>query len=362
MFILNTFYKVINYLKDGFYSTDNYEKTLKKYLIYTFSTISLIIFFIMGINALQTNSLLGMILLGGALLFVFNIVYLKFMNDNKLSAHIVVYFLFILMLYLAYTGGINHTGALWSLVLPPIILFIHGLKRGLIELSVFLFIFLGILFIEDGFMHEALYAYDFKVRIVMIFMIIAFLSSLYQYTREISTERMRQMQKDLESFLRIDPLTGLYNRRGYDDIIKNNQKTSFGSILMCDIDYFKKINDTYGHDAGDYVLKKTASMLKESIRSKDIIIRWGGEEFIIFLHEVGVHEAYSIAEKLRMKIESNPIIYYDKLIYVTLSIGISPIEKDFTISEAIKEADNLMYLSKTNGRNRTTKVSESSYF
>jgi diguanylate cyclase (GGDEF)-like protein len=347
---------ILDYLKNGFYSSNNYETTLKTYLIYTFSTIALLIFLIMGTNCiLDENTLLGTILLSGTALFFFNILYLKFTDNYTVSAYIVLYFLFALMLYLMYMGGVCHTGPLWSFVLPPIVLFIHGLKRGLTELSIFFILIFGILFIKDGLLFESLYAYTFKVRVIIVFMVVVFLSSGYQYTREASMKRMRKMQQDLEFFLRIDPLTGLYNRRGYEHNIPNIEEASYGAILMCDIDYFKKINDTCGHDAGDYVLQAVAKMIRENIRMQDFSVRWGGEEFFIFLSEVTLDEAYRVAEKLRKKIENTPIYYHNKSIDVTMSIGISIIEKDILLNEAIKSADEAMYISKMNGRNQTTR-------
>jgi len=347
---------ILDYLKNGFYSSNNYETTLKIYLIYTFSTIALLIFLVMGTNCLLTeNSLLGIILLSGTTLFFLNILYLKFTNNYTVSAYIVLYFLFVLMLVLTYTGGVSHTGPLWSFVLPPVVLFIHGLKRGVTELTIFLILILGILFIKDGVFYESLYEYTFKVRFIIIFIVVVFLSSLYQYTREISMKHMQKMQKDLEFFLRRDPLTGLYNRRGYDYNISNIEKASYGAILMCDIDHFKKVNDSYGHDAGDYVLQAIAEMIRENIRVEDLSVRWGGEEFFIFLSEVTLSEAYIISEKLRKKIEHTSIPYNNQLIDVTMSIGISVVEKNIPLNEAIKNADSAMYLSKTRGRNQTTK-------
>ena len=354
MFV-KSIHSMLDYLKNGFYSSNNYETTLKTYLIYTFSTIALLIFLIMSTNCeLDKYDYLRTILLSGSALFFLNIIYLKLTNNYTVSAYIVLYFLFSLMLFLVYSGGVSHTGPLWSFILPPIVLFIHGLKRGVTELIIFMILVLGIFFIKDGVIYESLYAYDFKVRFIIIFMVVIFLSSVYQYTREISIQRMQKMQKDLEFFLRRDPLTGLYNRRGYDFNIQNIEDASYGAILMCDIDHFKKVNDTYGHDGGDYVLQSVAKMIKENIRIQDLSVRWGGEEFFIFLSEVTLSEAYLIAEKLRKKIENTSIPYHNSCIDVTMSIGISILEKDISLNEAIKNADRAMYLSKSRGRNCTT--------
>jgi len=352
----NTIPTIFDYLKDGFYSPYNYEMTLKIYLIYMFSSITLIVFLVMGIQCLlDTNTILGTILVCGSGLFILNMWYLKKTDDYKTSAFIMAYFLFILLLYLVIFGGVSHTGPLWSFVLPPIVLFIHGLKRGLVELIVYMLLISLLLFIKDGFFLETSYEYTFKVRVILIFSIILFLSSLYQYTREISMKRMHKMQTELEFFLKRDPLTGLFNRRGYDYNIKQIEDASYGAILMCDIDYFKNINDTYGHTAGDAVIKAVADIIRESIRDEDLSVRWGGEEFFIFLSRVTVDEAYIIAEKLRTKIEEIPIVYHDDNMYITISIGISVVKKDIPLAEAIKHADSAMYLSKSRGRNQTTR-------
>jgi len=347
---------VFDYLKNGFYSAHNYEITLKTYLIYVFSVIALIILLIMGTNCVVDRyTVLADILFSGAGLLLFNIFYLKFADNTIVSAYILLYFLFVLMAYLVYSGGVSNTGPLWAFILPPVVLFIHGFKKGLIELILFLTVTIGMFFIEDGIFLEATYTYAFKVRLILILFVVIMLSSLYQYTRETSMKHMRKMQKDLEFFLRRDPLTGLYNRRGYDYHIPYIEETSYGSILMCDIDYFKKVNDTYGHDAGDYVLQAVAKMIRENISMEDLSVRWGGEEFFIFLSKVTISEAYLIAEKLRKNIERMAIHYHDQSIAVTMSIGIAIVEKDILLNEAIKSADEAMYMSKINGRNQTTK-------
>lgn len=347
--------KMLHYLQNGFYNSDNYEISLKTYFIYVFSFIALIICLIMGINSrFEHSSLLSDILLLGSVLLSFNMLYLKLTNNVVVSAYIILYFLFSLMLYLVYSGGISHTGPLWAFILPPVTFFIHGLKRGLIELLLFMLLVTAMFFIQDGALLDTSYTHEFRVRLVLIFSVVIMLSGVSQYTREGSMKRMHKLQQDLEFFLKRDPLTGLYNRRGYDLSISRIEESSYGAILMCDIDYFKKINDTYGHEAGDYVLQSVAKTIRENVRVKDISVRWGGEEFLIFLSQVTLSEAYFIAEKLRKNIEHTPIHYDDIYIDVTMSIGIAILEKDIPLNDAIKSADEAMYLSKMNGRNKTT--------
>ena len=347
--VVKNFKTMWDYLKNGFHNTHNYENALKIYLIYIFSSISLIVFLILGINA--TDIVLKIFLLGGALLFFLNMVYLYVSYNYIFSGYVVVYFLLLLMFYLVYSGGIDNTGPIWSFILPPAILFLHGLKKGFKELIIYLTMLTFILFYKEGIFLDTTYTSIFKVRILLILSIVFFLSFIYQYAQENSIFKMKKMQEELEYFLVRDPLTGLYNRRGYDDNIKN---TSYGSILMCDIDHFKSVNDKYGHDAGDYALKEVAKIIKEELRDNDVSVRWGGEEFLIFLSETNVSKANSFAERLRYKIEHNEILYENKSIYVTFSIGISIIENNISLEEAIKNADHAMYVSKMEGRNKVS--------
>ena len=147
-----------------------------------------------------------------------------------------------------------------------------------------------------------------------------------------------------------DSLTGLYNRRYFFDIaqkmfLTSKRENKSLSILMCDIDYFKKINDTYGHQTGDFILKEVANILKNSIRKNDIIARYGGEEFIILLYDCPPKFANLIAEKIRKTIEN--IEFEDdsnNIIKSTISIGIS--SKGNSLEEIIQDADKMLYQAK----------------
>ena len=126
------------------------------------------------------------------------------------------------------------------------------------------------------------------------------------------------------------------------------------SLLFLDIDYFKKINDTYGHDAGDYVLKKTTKIIHANIRDEDIFARWGGEEFALLLPETEIADAVIVAKRIRKIIEETSFRYCKKKLSLTISIGISNIKKlkKRSISELVKNADTALYKAKHNGRNR----------
>ena len=129
---------------------------------------------------------------------------------------------------------------------------------------------------------------------------------------------------------------------------KELNKIKKGSIIYFDIDFFKKINDKYGHDMGDYVLKEISKLVAENIRSNDIFGRWGGEEFLFILPITPYFNTLKVAEKIRKVVEN----YNFKGIKVTISLGVSEIIENEQIEYAIKRADEALYEAKKSGRNQ----------
>jgi diguanylate cyclase (GGDEF)-like protein len=157
-----------------------------------------------------------------------------------------------------------------------------------------------------------------------------------------------------------DPLTGAYNRQeGLKAIRAMLKKAEFEHrnvcLLLLDIDHFKKINDTYGHDVGDTVLKEVVRVIRNSVRNHDIVVRWGGEEFLIAVENVPPEKAREIAERIRSNIERTTIVVNNNVkISVTVSIGVACTEKDGTyyFDELFTIADKRLYKAKDGGRNR----------
>jgi len=160
--------------------------------------------------------------------------------------------------------------------------------------------------------------------------------------------KQEEHKKELENRAYFDALTKVYNRYGFNKHLNELSNKKF-SLIFCDIDHFKKINDTYGHDAGDMVLKKVASILKKNLRKNDIIGRWGGEEFLILLPETELENAKKVAEKLRKTIEKENFNIPQQ---VTCSFGISEHQENEDIESTIKRADELLYKAKNGGRNK----------
>lgn len=155
----------------------------------------------------------------------------------------------------------------------------------------------------------------------------------------------------------IDSLTGLYNRGQFDKRLKQEIATSkrTDSTLCCimsDIDFFKKINDTYGHAIGDFALKEIARIVTRQIRENDIAARYGGEEFVILLPFTTIDEAKTVAERIRKKIESKKFKTGSLELHITVSLGLSIFEPQKNNTDFQKEADSALYEAKNSGRNR----------
>ena len=130
------------------------------------------------------------------------------------------------------------------------------------------------------------------------------------------------------------------------------------SVLMFDIDFFKKFNDTYGHECGDFVLKSVADLIRKNLRESDVASRYGGEEFTCLLMEAGKEEAMVVAERIRSTINEHDFVYNDQHLHVTISGGISVFDSETNLvsspNEFVNQADQGLYMSKNNGRNRVT--------
>jgi len=167
-----------------------------------------------------------------------------------------------------------------------------------------------------------------------------------------SHDLLREREKELKYLATTDYLTKLYNRRAFGEISESlfhlaKRENEKFSIVILDIDDFKKINDTYGHKAGDDVLVILSNTLKEMSRESDVVCRYGGEEFILLLPKTDVKGAYFIAQKIKNAVEK---------LHFTVSLGVSEVnlENDTDVETVIKRADDALYESKRNGKNRVT--------
>lgn len=163
----------------------------------------------------------------------------------------------------------------------------------------------------------------------------------------------------------VDKLTQVYNRNYISEVLEAEFKRAVAlhtdfSIIIFDIDNFKKINDTYGHDGGDYILRELALTVRsQKLRERDLVGRYGGEEFLVILPGSPVDQAAEVAERIRKAVESHEFLYEGKKVPLTISLGVAgatPAQQSAT--DIYKEADRALYYSKHNGKNKVTKIAD----
>lgn len=170
--------------------------------------------------------------------------------------------------------------------------------------------------------------------------------------------------KDLEAELKrqalTDPLTGLSNRRHYEMLFEREHERcrrhkSPMTVGMIDLDHFKRVNDTYGHDVGDEVLKFVAKVMQLPLRQTDILGRFGGEEFIVILPDTSLEQAQAIAERMRRALEDDALMHGDVRISITATFGLTQVRADdVDLQDCVRRADDALYEGKRSGRNRVT--------
>ncbi len=176
-------------------------------------------------------------------------------------------------------------------------------------------------------------------------------------------EAKRLMDTLKESSLR-DPMTGLYNRRFLEEysetlVATTHRRGTAIGLLMCDLDFFKEVNDTYGHNVGDTVLRETANIIRESVRTSDIVVRFGGEEFLAVLQDTKDGEAVKVAETIRKRLEDTKVKMPRGFIQKTISIGVCEFPKDTAnFWQSIKFSDIALYKAKDSGRNLVVRFSK----
>ena len=170
-------------------------------------------------------------------------------------------------------------------------------------------------------------------------------------------KRSEQRAHDLQSLAAIDPLTGLYNRRQFEtlaraELARCQRYVRPCSFLMIDVDHFKLVNDTFGHEMGDWVLKMVANTLTAARRDADVVARFGGEEFVIMLPETTRDAAAMVAERIRSMVAASALAVGDSRLSLTISVGVGETMAGLPGVEAVlRDADQALYDAKANGRN-----------
>jgi diguanylate cyclase (GGDEF)-like protein len=212
----------------------------------------------------------------------------------------------------------------------------------------------------------------FLLTLPMIVICSLFLYALFEIERRkkiqsilsATIKERKEYQELLENAAKYDFLTSTLNRRGMEEeltLIANSDEGKKLYILMADLDKFKKLNDTYGHEAGDKVLIEVAEVFKRMTERKGYVSRWGGEEFLLVITEVDQKEIFAYAENIRESVEKAHIPWKeDQLPEVTVTMGIAEYSPGESLYKCISNADEALYQGKRNGRNRVIRFNEKS--
>ena len=197
---------------------------------------------------------------------------------------------------------------------------------------------------------SAVYMVNYFVAVIAI---VLFFSTLLNQIKYLESQQKNQNKK-LEELSKTDALTGLANRRSIQERYEDSEllQESY-AVILADIDDFKKVNDTYGHDAGDRTLKAVSAVFKNAVRGEDIVCRWGGEEFLIFLPKCTGGDAANIAQRILESVRVTDMMTSEKEVFhITMTLGVSTARLGMEFTEVIKEADDNLYYGKHHGKNQ----------
>lgn len=193
--------------------------------------------------------------------------------------------------------------------------------------------------------------------VIATYAILAYFTFAYHHAANQSEARLRESSDKWQHLASRDMLTGIYNRRAMsevldDEVSRVNRGDRPFSLALVDIDHFKNINDTYGHQTGDDVIRNIAQRMASFFRHHDLVARWGGEEFLILFPETGAHQAANALDKLRKQINASPVLSEGREISVAVTIGLAQFEPQQGLDKTIQFADEALYHGKQRGRNR----------
>ena len=195
------------------------------------------------------------------------------------------------------------------------------------------------------------------MNMLAMFSSIALITTIFSHETLDSERKLINYNKEMTHQAETDALTGLMNRRAGEKYFEQIRRAAmrdgfFVNVVMGDIDFFKKVNDTYGHDAGDEVLKALAAQFKEFMEGKGAAIRWGGEEFLFVLVDMNGDDAYLAMENLCRQIGKLPIRAADQELHVTMTFGVEECGREQTMEDVLEAADRKLYMGKARGRNQ----------
>ncbi|MDX1391489.1 MAG: GGDEF domain-containing protein [Rheinheimera sp.] len=328
----------------------------RHYILAFVSYITSAVMFYYAINNLNaTQILLPVILFATGALFLLNM--LLFHLSRNLERACVIEALLVggFVLSLVYQGGFNNTALYWVFPFPAILFGLLGVRLALACNALLLVALALMLFTPDILLAQ--YKDAEQSRFLASLTIVIIVCWINDYYRERSHQAMDKLQQSKEQQANTDPLTGLANRRFIDSSLVTNLQQTPGrylplALIMCDIDHFKRLNDRFGHDVGDDVLKAVAQLFSENLRQQDVPCRTGGEEFLLVLPHTQLDDAINVAKKIRQAFNRHTMVAQDPSYQVSASFGVALCDAPGQFYDKVKLADTRLYKAKNNGRDQ----------
>ena len=310
---------------------------------------------------LGTISMLGYILVGFwldafygfiALLFFSSILYLSSQHRITFNTSSILFSAFgVVLVTIGYMTSASIADGLIYMIIPTIII---ALLRPFYEAIVWLGLYYSVFLCINLFdLANNTISFNVFVQLFSIHTVLFLIISYYRDQEQSLRLQLETFNGQLEKEVNIDALTGAYNRRAFRTILdkaleqRDVNKKPF-VLAIIDIDHFKRVNDTYGHQKGDDVLRLMGEHLQTQIRQSDALIRYGGEEFVICFNDINLLQAFNIMEKIRHSVEMLKLLD-DRA--VTISGGLSELRSDDIVSSLMRRADKALYAAKASGRN-----------
>lgn len=334
------------------------DERRRRYILAFVSYITSAIMFVYGIKNLSAEHfILPIILFGTGLAFLCNVIWFHLSNNLLRACVIEALLVGTFVLSLVYQGGYNNTALYWVFPFPAILFGLLGVRNALISNALLVLALSIMLFVPDLILAQ--YKDAEASRFIASLLIVIAVCWINDHYRERSHRAMDLLYQHHEQQANTDALTGLANRRFVDSIVQSSlasQPVHFFplSLIMCDIDHFKQLNDKFGHDIGDDVLKAIAQLFRQYLRQQDIASRFGGEEFLLILPHTKHADALLVAEKIRVQLEQQSLLVASPSYTVTASFGVAECSQASDFNQAVKLADQQLYLSKRTGRNKVS--------
>ncbi len=337
------------------------DEDVRKELLFNLLNICLgaVALFMTVVNFFTNETVLMYVTLAFSVICAVNFVLLRF---QKISRAVVVFLflldIMILLTHFIVSGQPAGFSVLWCLLVPACAAAIFGMHDGIIMSGVVLVDILVLFWTPVGrswLQYE--YTDTFMLRFPFVYLSIFLIALYIEAMRRALYKRLKKSEAEGRYMYRHDALTGLYNRYAFSEELEEMFKVPSGehiAVILLDIDDFKQINDRYGHNMGDEVLRTVARMIMENTCEHCVSCRWGGEEFLVLMQ--CRHNPHETAEKIRKAVSKTPVTLHEQTVTLTVSAGaaVAYSLSKAQISDFINLADKAMYVSKSSGKNRTT--------